>query len=84
MNISRCLYYLKFMKIARIYKIMSQYENFIQDLLTQKTFQSIRPKALMIKTTVNVLAKMVIVVHLVTCFWMSASDFGLDQAKEIY
>ena len=38
----------------------------------------------MIKITVNVLCKMMAVVHLVTCFWMAVSDFGLDQARDIY
>ena len=38
LNITRVLFYLKFIKIARIYKIMQKYDNFYEDLLTMKSF----------------------------------------------
>jgi hypothetical protein len=80
----RNLFYLKLINLSRIIRIFTIFEDKLNDQLNKKEFLSMKQKVSTFLRILVIMAKMTIVIHLITCAWLILSNFGLRQCQNIY
>ena len=55
----------------------------LADSLNQKQFLAIKNGILKLMRIIVIMIKMIIVIHFVTCAWLTLSQFGFDECHDI-
>lgn len=81
---ARALFYLKLLSIGRIFRIIGYFEELSHEWLVEGKSQSLRITFNNAYGLAKIMFQVLLVQHLLTCFWIMLSDFGNDQIKDIY
>lgn len=81
---ARALFYLKLLSIGRILRIISLYEEMMHEYLVEGKSQSFRDTFNNVYNLIKIMLQVVVVQHLLSCFWIILSESGLNEIKEIY